>query len=143
MDSTKILSKKWSSCSTELCDVRSNMSSVCRQLNFTEEDTQAIVLAIDEACTNIIRYGYDSCSTGEILIEVLTTDSEVIFQLHDHAQKVSDECIKVKETSDLEPGGLGLMLMKKIMDSVHFVHTDDCPGNILEMKKKLPNGDKE
>ena len=139
MESKKILSEKWSSCPSELCHIRSNISKACAQMKYSKEDTNAIVLAIDEACTNIIRYAYNSSRDGEIYIEVITSETKAIFRLHDHAEKVTDECITGKTSNIDEPGGLGVMLIKEIMDSVHFVHTDTCPGNILEMKKDLPN----
>jgi len=140
MNIKKILSKKWSSSPTELCDVRCHVSKICNQLQFTKEDTNTIVLAIDEACTNIIRYGYEGCPSGEILIEVFTSEKNVIFRLHDHGKKASEKCMNAKPTPDLEPGGLGILLMKKVMDKVHFIHTEECPGNILEMIKERPKG---
>lgn len=138
MQANTIFTKKWTSCPTELCSIRKSMTDVCCELDFSEKDTNAIVLAIDEACTNIIRYAYEECADGEILIEVSSNSRQAIFRLHDHAKKVTNECIKLRPTSPLEPGGLGIMLMKTVMDSVDFVHTVDCPGNILEMKKDLP-----
>ena len=139
MESNTILSKKWSSCPSELCHIRSSITDACTEMHYTKADTNAIVLAIDEACTNIMRYAYNSCSDGEIYVEVKTSQEEAIFRLHDHAKKVTDECIAGQTSKLKEPGGLGVMLMKEVMDTVHFVHTDTCPGNILEMTKALPN----
>jgi len=138
MKATTILSKKWMSCPSELCNIRKSITDACHQLAYDENDTNAIVLAIDEACTNIIRYAYKDCRDGEILIKVSTNKGQAIFHLHDYAKKVSKDCIKFKETSSLVPGGLGIMIMNKIMDSVDFVHTRKCKGNILELKKDLP-----
>lgn len=138
MDFEIILSKKWTSCPSQLCDIRCSITTICSQLTFSEKDTQAIVLAIDEACSNIMRYAYNNCVDGTILIEVSTDRQQVVFRLHDYAKKVSKDCIKTQESSPLEPGGLGLMLMKEVMDCVDFVHTDKCAGNILEMRKTLP-----
>ena len=138
MNKQQLLSKKWTSCPSELSDIRKNIADVCVELSFSEEQTTAIVLAIDEACTNIMRYAYKDCRDGTIHIEALTNDRQVIFLLHDFAKQVSKDCIKVKSSSLLKPGGLGVMLMHKVMDSVEFIHTKDCQGNILEMKKDLP-----
>ena len=138
MQSNIILTKKWTSCPNQLTDIRKSITKACQQLAYPEEDINTIVLAIDEACTNIMRYAYKNCTDGEILIEVATDDRQVIFRLHDHASKVSKDCIKIKPSSRLTPGGLGVMLMQQVMDSVDFIHTDNCPGNILEMKKDLP-----
>ena len=141
MQSEKLLSKRWSSCPSQLIDIRKSISDVCRQLKYSENDINTIVLAIDEACTNIIRYAYKNCADGEILIEASADDKQLIVNLHDHASKVSKDCIKIKPSPQLEPGGLGVKLMHEVMDSVKFVHTDECAGNILEMKKDLPIGD--
>jgi len=138
MHSKNILTKKWMSCPSELCNIRKSITDACKQLAFCEQDINAIVLAIDEACTNIIRYAYKDCSDGEILIEVDCNNQQAIFRLHDHAKKVTNDCIKLRPSSPLKPGGLGVMLMKEVMDSVDFIHTENCPGNILEMKKELP-----
>jgi serine/threonine-protein kinase RsbW len=133
-----ILSERWTSCPTELSKIRSSITDACSQLHFSTDHTNAIVLAIDEACSNIIRYAYKECSDGEILVEVLADDSHAIFRLHDYAKKVSKKCIDKKPSDMLKPGGLGVVLMKEVMDSVEFVHTCNCDGNILEMKKDLP-----
>jgi serine/threonine-protein kinase RsbW len=138
MKSEVILSKKWSSCPSELCQIRSNITDACIQMNYNKEDTNTIVLAIDEACTNIMRYAYKNCTDGEIHVEVSKTENQVVIKLHDYAKKVSDDCIKIKHSSLLKPGGLGLTLINEIMDSVQFVNTEKCTGNILEMRKDLP-----
>jgi len=141
MKAKELLSKTWTSCPNELSDIRQNITDVCRQLNYQEQDINAIVLAIDEACTNIIRYAYDNCKDGRIRIDISSDGHQVIFRLHDFAKKVSKNCIKKKATEPLQPGGLGVALMQQIMDSVEFVHTRFCKGNVLEMKKALPKED--
>ena len=138
MEFKTILSEKWTSCPSQLVNIRSSITDACSQLTFSVKDIHAIVLAIDEACTNIMRYAYKNCVDGEILIEVSFDGQEVMFRLHDYAKKVSKDCIKVQHSSPLQPGGLGVILMKEVMDSVDFVHTDKCTGNILEMRKALP-----
>jgi len=135
-----LLSKKWTSCPSELSDIRKNVGEVCQQLAYSEQQTSAIILAIDEACTNIIRYAYKDCRDGVIQIDISTDKQQVIFRLYDFAKQVSKDCIKVKPSSPLKPGGLGVMLMKQVMDTVEFIHTKNCGGNILEMKKDLPEG---
>jgi anti-sigma regulatory factor (Ser/Thr protein kinase) len=138
MESSEILSRTWTSCPSELCSIRSYIAKTCSLLSYTKEETNLIVLAIDEACSNIMRYAYKNCTDGEILVEVTKADNQVVIKLHDHAKKVSDDCIKVKPSSPFKPGGLGLTLINEIMDSVQFINTKKCTGNILEMRKDLP-----
>ncbi len=142
VNSNNLLSKKWSSCTSELSDIRKSVMGVCLGLSYNLKQTNELVLAIDEACTNIIRYAYQNCRDGVIQIDISVDGDQVLFRMQDFAEQVSKDCIKVKRTSPLEPGGLGLMLMQKVMDSVEFVHTKECAGNILEMRKNLPKGEK-
>jgi len=114
------------------------VTSVCQKVGYNEQETSGIVLAIDEACTNIMRYAYNDCRDGTIQVEVTTDGKQVIFKLQDFAKQVSKDCIEGKPSKPLEPGGLGVMLMREVMDSVEFVHTSQCDGNILEMRKNLP-----
>jgi len=132
-----LLSKQWASCPSELSDIRKNIAVTCKELGFSQVDIDQIVLAIDEACTNIMRYAYKGCSDGKIHIQVTCDSNQAIFKLHDFAQQVAKSCIKVEPTPIREPGGFGLVLMRKVMDSVEFIHTKQCKGNILEMRKNL------
>ncbi len=138
MKSAEILSKECVACPKELCGIRQEVASACHKLGYSNEACNAVVLAIDEACTNIIRYAYKDCSDGTILIEILRDENQAIFRLHDHAPKVSTDCLKVKKSDPLKPGGLGIMLIRKVMDSVEFIDTDGCQKNVLEMRKDLP-----
>ena len=138
MVTSDILSRTWTSCPSQLCSIRRNIARSCSLLSYTKEESNLIVLAIDEACTNIMRYAYKNCTDGEILVEVSKTENQVVIKLHDYAKKASKDCIKIKPSSPLKPGGLGLSLINEIMDSVQFIHTGKCAGNILEMRKDLP-----
>jgi len=135
---TEILRYESTACPNELCEIRKQVGIACKKLGFAQPEIDAITLAIDEACTNIIRHAYANCKNGHVLLQVLTDGEHAIFRLHDNAKKVPKDCLQVKKKDLHEPGGLGIMLMRQIMDWVGFVHTAQCKGNILELKKKLP-----
>jgi len=138
MFTNEILNKECTACPSELCLIRKDVAEASAQLGFEQQDIDSIVLAIDEACTNIIRYAYKDCQDGKITLQILTDGKQAIFRLHDFAEKVSKDCLKLKDCDPLTPGGLGVALIKKIMDKVGFIDTDKCQGNILELKKNLP-----
>ncbi len=114
------------------------MAEACQKMGFLEQDINAVVLAIDEACTNIIRYAYKDCSDGTIQIEIFKTDTQAVFRLHDHAPKAPKDCLIAKKSDPLKPGGLGVALIQRVMDSVEFVESEGCTENVLEMRKDLP-----
>jgi len=138
MKTERIISKESKACPNELCGIRKDVAEACEQLGFSDGDTNAVVLAIDEACTNIIRYAYKDCKDGTILMEIFSNQNQAIFRLHDQAPKVPKDCIEMKNSDPLKPGGLGVMLIRSVMDYVAFVDTDNGDKNILEMRKDLP-----
>ncbi len=138
MSVTEILTKEYNACPDELCQVRKAVATACLTIGYNEQDINAIVLAIDEAYTNIIRYAYKNCQNGKVTLQILTDSQQTIFRLHDYADKVPADCLKTKSKDLMKPGGLGVMLMKQIMDWVGFVDSAECQGNILELKKNLP-----
>ncbi|UCC89349.1 MAG: ATP-binding protein [Anaerolineales bacterium] len=99
----------------------------------------AVEMAVDEACTNIIEHAYGGEGRGEI---------ECTCQMNSHALKVtlrdfgsSFDPSSVPEPNitasleEREAGGLGLFLMRKLMDEVSFEFTPDS-GNVLTMVKR-------
>ena len=96
-----------------------------------------IVLAVDEACSNIIRHGYGEGKTGDIILEVLYSNDELIFRLTDFADQVDKTTLRSRDLDDLRPGGLGIHLIKKVMDSIEYLDVPQGVGNVLELRKKL------
>jgi anti-sigma regulatory factor (Ser/Thr protein kinase) len=116
------------------------------------------VLAINEACMNIIQHAY-GCKNGletdgEIIVEVMRCGDEWTFRLTDFAKPVDKTKCCSRDLDDIRPGGLGVHFIHEIMDEVKFldssdaanIETIDCKkvdcittGNILQMKSHLPH----
>ena len=96
-----------------------------------------IVLAVDEACSNIIRHGYGEGKTGDIILEILFSQDELIFRLTDFAAQVDKTKLRSRDLDDLRPGGLGVHLIKQVMDSFEYLDVPQGAGNVLELRKKV------
>ncbi|MBL4911037.1 MAG: ATP-binding protein [Alteromonadaceae bacterium] len=125
--------------STEkLCQIRAEVRQACQQMHFCQEDINLITLAIDEACTNIIRYAYSGDESGRLIVSIFHNESDAIFHLQDFAKCISPSCLEVRKKNLTEPGGLGLQLIHQVMDQVQLLPPSSSIGNILELKKHLP-----
>jgi sigma-B regulation protein RsbU (phosphoserine phosphatase) len=125
----------------QLKQIRSIVHSAMKQLGCAQLDSDKIVLAINEACMNVIQHAYAEDQGGEIILEIFDEHSvekgSVLFRLTDFAAPV-DECrICSRDLDDVRPGGLGVHIIQEVMDSVEFKHPADGKGNILEMRKRL------
>jgi len=121
----------------QLKQVRSVVHRAMKQLGCAQMDCDRIVLAINEACMNVIQHAYQDDQGGEIILEIFAVPQGVMFRLTDFAAPVDESRIRARKLDELRPGGLGVHIIHEIMDSVEFKHPAEGPGNIMEMHKRL------
>ena len=108
---------------------------------FPEEFTTQLVIVGDELFSNIIKYGYEDSNNGNIFVRLLFEESKNDFVLIivDKAKAFNQLEVNNKEISGNEKkltvGGLGLIIVKKIMDEYAYDRIND--ENILVLKKKF------
>ena len=123
----------------QLKEVRCVVRNAVKRIGCLPDLTDRIVLAVNEACMNIIQHAYGDKRTGEVILEILNNpdDEELVFRLTDFAKPVDTCVIKSRDLSDLRPGGLGVYLINEVMDKVEFLKPPNGAGNLLEMRKKI------
>lgn len=108
-----------------------------------------LVLAVDEACQNVIRHGYANGTTGgDLVIEVARdgdNDGEgkgegegLCVRVTDFAPPVDPAKIRGRDLGDLRPGGLGVHLMRTLTDECTWEAPPPGAGNVLRLRKRLP-----
>ena len=102
--------------------------------------TMSLNLALEEAVSNVIMYAYPTGSDGLVDIEAIVRKEELEFIISDNGTPFDPTAApEVDVTLDAEDrpiGGLGIFLVKNIMDEVKYTRSDDGK-NILSMTKKL------
>jgi anti-sigma regulatory factor (Ser/Thr protein kinase) len=115
--------------------MRRLVQEVSHAHGFTEEEVKRIVLAMDEACANVIRHAYAGDPTGTIVIEAGPLEDGVFFEVTDRGRKVDPETIKPRSLDEVQPGGLGTHFIRAVMDEVSY-DTTSGPGTRLRMVKR-------
>jgi anti-sigma regulatory factor (Ser/Thr protein kinase) len=105
-------------------------------MTFDEAKTNGIVLAVDEACANVIRHSCDFSDKFKLKIEAYEEDGFGVFLISDNAPPISDSVLKPKDCDQLEPGGLGLHLIHQVMDNVELLPHQEH-GNRLKLSLKI------
>jgi len=102
-------------------------------------ETYAVELAVDEACCNIIDHAYGGEGKGELECSVIVNEGELTVILRDKGQPFDPESISAPELNvpleQLKPRGVGLYLMRKLMDEIDYKFSTNS-GNILTMIKR-------
>ncbi len=122
--------------------VRSVLEAVGRMFDFQEHTIQAVLLATNEACANIINHAYKDEPNHFIYLDIYPSSERIQIELRDNGIKVAPEKIKPRELGDVRPGGLGIHLMRSLMDEVIF-DQNYKPGNkLILIKKRSEKNDK-
>src|SRR4030095_8297074 len=88
---------------------------------FSEKERLLMVLGVDEACTNIIRYAYQLRDDQLIALSMEGLRKSVRMRLRDYGQQVVRHEIKGRSHDIIKPGGLGLYLIRNAFDEVDYV----------------------
>ncbi len=105
-----------------------------------EQIANAIILAVDEAATNIVKHAYHYDKEKDILINFSISNDECCVSLTDYGDSFDPSLITPPDMKEYlqqrRVGGLGLFLIRTLMDSMEY---KSIPGkmNLLTMKKKI------
>jgi serine/threonine-protein kinase RsbW len=124
-----------------LAGARELVAAVARRLGFTEEACGQIALAVDEALCNVIRHGYDRRKDAPIWISLFPESmngkpSKLSIVIEDEARQVDPEAIKSRDLDEIRPGGLGVHIMRQVMDEVRFEKRDRVGMRLTLVKNR-------
>jgi len=99
-----------------------------------------LVLAMDEALTNVIRHGYEGRTDGDIWITftALAEPAGIRVEILDRARQVDPQAISGRDLEDVRPGGLGLHLMRTLVDTFEHTARPDGGMRVLLEKRATP-----
>lgn len=123
-----------------LKSLRHAVSDALEALNVSAAAQRPLVLAIDEACANVIRHAYAGTPDGRLALSIWLEGATIVFHLQDWAAPVDCSKIKPRDLSETRPGGLGVNLIDQVMDEWGFAAEPRGCGNLWIAKKILRRG---
>jgi anti-sigma regulatory factor (Ser/Thr protein kinase) len=104
-----------------------------------KQDINKMQLAVDEACTNIMKHAYSS-QGGLITIYFERNDNTVVITIRDHGKPFDPSVVPPPDleagVEKRQVGKLGLHFIRELMDEVNY-DFDPEEGNTLVMKRRL------
>jgi serine/threonine-protein kinase RsbW len=122
-----------------LDEIRDFVGAIARTEGFGDRDVYNIQLATDEAASNIMEHAYEGVTDG--LLEISCGMDGGVFRIVfvDHGEPFDPSDIPdpdlTADLSDRKIGGLGIYLMRKLMDEVHY-QSDAGQRNTLTLIKR-------
>ncbi len=121
----------------QLQAIRRLVKATALQAGGPEEWADELVLAVDEACQNIIRHGYKGRRGGRIELSIRREPKALTVELLDFAPPVKQDECRGRKLNELRPGGLGTHFMRTLTDRVQYLRLKGKAGNRLRMTKKF------
>jgi serine/threonine-protein kinase RsbW len=123
-----------------LDEIREFVGDVARKNGFTDKEVYNIQLATDEAASNIIEHAYEGVTNGLLEISCGVRNKVITIILVDHGESFDPSDVPAPDLkadlSDRKIGGLGLFLMRKLMDEVRYDAEPRKNRNTLTMIKR-------
>ncbi len=114
--------------------IRSALQPFLEDAGFPETEARKIILAVDEACSNIIKYAYEGDYTKTISLVLTNKREKLIIELKDSGKKPDIAKIAPRKLDDIRPGGLGTHFIASVFDTVEY-DTDKESGTVLTLIK--------
>lgn len=122
----------------ELPQIRDAMAAIADSVGFGEEDRCHTVLALDEALANVIKHGYgQACGEPiDICIVPLAREGQVGLRvtIRDFGRQVDPSEIRGRDLNDVRPGGLGVHIIRSVMDEVTYERAEEGGMRLIMTK---------
>ena len=114
------------------------VSDMCNSLDAPLDVTAQVQLAVEEAVVNVMDYAYPAGTRGELTVEVQADDEQLQFIIRDTGipfdPTTTPEIDTTLSAKDRPIGGLGIHLVRQIMDDVQYRRIGEF--NVLTLIKK-------
>jgi serine/threonine-protein kinase RsbW len=122
-----------------LDEIREFVAEIAREGGFNEKEIYSLQLAADEAATNIIEHAYEGVADADFDVTCEMDDDVFVITMRDTGRPFNPSNVRLPnlkaDLSERKIGGLGVYLMRKLMDEVHYI-SNPRTGNLLTMTKR-------
>lgn len=125
----------------ELIKIRKFISEYAEESGLDLKKIDELVLAVDEACSNLIHYSIEFDNKRTIKIDLEKTTEEFVVNIEDDGQPFNPNTVKSpdmkKYFKEYRRGGLGIHIIKNLTDDLIYIPgTKTKKRNLLKLSKK-------
>ena len=124
---------------SQVTELNQFVQSVTEELQLDKALSKRIKLAVEEVVVNIMDYAYVADTKGQVKVEAMANDKRLRFILTDSGRAFDPTSVSRADTTltveDRPIGGLGILLVRNLMDTINYERIDG--QNILRIEKKI------
>ena len=122
---------------SHLLEVREFIERIGKKYKFSDKIINSFKLVVDETCTNVIRHGYADIKDGKITVRAIIRRLSLTVVIIDQGRSFDPRQVKDPDLNKYvqigKKGGLGIFMMRKLMDDIQYNLTSH--GNELRLTK--------
>ena len=116
------------------------VSGLARELPFGQEEIVDLKLAVTEACGNAVRHAYAGAEApGTVDLVLVAGDDSIDIVVEDHGSGIKLP-LPGRPVTPTELGGMGLWIMRSVVDELEVARGDDGRGTVVHMTKRAATG---
>lgn len=123
----------------EIPQLNTFIDEVCESHDLDPMTSMEMNLALEEAVVNVMTYAYPEGTKGYVDISAQSDNGSLMFIISDSGKPFDPTTREDVDTSlpaeQREIGGLGIFLVRKMMDDIKYEYKDG--HNVLTLRKKL------
>lgn len=104
--------------------IRAVVAKIAQKAGFAEMVVMQITLAVEEACVNAIKHAHSNSAAKPLHVQIKTDHQKLTVVVSDRGKGFDFQNLKEPDMQEYfakrRPGGLGIVLMKRLMDEVRF-----------------------
>ena len=124
---------------SEISRLTDFIEDIGNEFNLTPDVVFNLTLVLEEAVVNVINYAYPKEDHESIYLSAKMKDGSIIFVLSDSGKEfdptMAPEADVTLSAEDRQIGGLGIFLIRQIMNEVKYERIEG--KNVLTLEKKL------
>lgn len=114
--------------------VRCVVERLAQRMEFAGEDADRMVLAVDEACSNVVRHAYGNSPEGRIQLTFVVLPDRLEISIRDFGTPADPAAFTCRDLAEIRPGGLGVHFIRCAMDTIEY-ETPPDGGTLLKLVK--------
>lgn len=118
-----------------LKQIRTMMTEFACAAMLSDKEAGLVILAVDEACSNIIKHCCKDDPTRSIDVTIALDKGSLTVTIVDNGDCFNIRSITPRDLQEIKPGGLGIHIIREVMDVVEYSHTPEGLNQVMLIKK--------
>lgn len=138
-----LLAHDFPASTSALTEIRAAVHAAVLAAGGDEDTASGWVLAVNEACMNVIQHAYGFAEDCLLRIEVRREGDELVTLICDNGRTARIEDLQPRALDDLRPGGLGVHFIRQLTDTMAYLPPSPPWRNRLRLGRRLVDASKD